>query len=121
MQKTARGLSPVELRVRQEAHALAFANGVPGGVVDEPIGPGRRGEHRRILRRIELEAALRVPFRAEELAPRGGLGPVEVGARRDGARGGLEHSLALEQEWANKNQKRDEAGHRVARQADEER
>src|SRR5262245_3935229 len=82
-------ISPVELRISEEAHRFALANRLAGGIVHQPVGPGSRRQHRRILRVIEIQAALRVPFYAQELAPRVGLGPVEVGARLDHSRLGL--------------------------------
>src|SRR5260221_12607219 len=80
---TGPSLSLEELRVGQKAHRVAFRDRLLGGIVEQAVGPRGRGQHRRILGRIEIEAAPLVPFYAQELAPRVGLGPVEVGARFD--------------------------------------
>src|SRR5690606_32084758 len=113
--------SSVELRIGQEADEVALADRLLRGIVDEPVGPGGGGEHRRILRRIEVEPALRVPFYAKELAPRVGMRPVEVGARLERVRLGLRRALALAQERPHENEEGDEARYRIAGKADEER
>src|SRR6185436_2379616 len=110
---------PEKLGVREKAYQLALADRMRGRVVDQPIGPCGRSEHGRVLRRVQLQAALRVPFRAQELAPRVGLGPVEIGARRDGLRLHLLQALGAQQERAHEDEEGDEARDRVARQTDE--
>src|SRR5690348_13470564 len=91
------------------------------GVVDEAVGPGGGGEHRGVLRRIEVEPALRIPFYAQEFAPRVGLRPVEVGTRGNAFGVYRNDSLQAEQEWTHEDEESDEARDRVARQPDERR
>src|SRR5688572_1375671 len=81
-------ISPIQLRIRQKVHQIAFTYRVGGRVIDQAIGPRRRGQHRRILRGKKIQPTLRVPFYAQELAPGVGLGPVEVRPRLDNSRFG---------------------------------
>src|SRR5262245_42924460 len=112
-------ISPEELRIREETQHLALADRVPGGIVDQAVGPRGRGKNGGILRRIQVQPASRIPFYAQELAPRVGLGPVEIRSCLDGSRFCGGKSLRAQKEWAHEDQKGHEARHRVARQADE--
>src|SRR3954470_8516964 len=112
-------LSREKRQIGQEADGLAPSNRMRGRVVDQPIRPSGRSEDRRILRRVQLQAALRVPFRAQELLAPVRLGPVEIGTRRDGLRLHVLQALRAQEKRAHKDEEGDEARDRVARQADE--
>src|SRR5512134_1593407 len=99
--------SPVELRERQVAHPLALRDRVVRRVVDEAVGPGGRGEHGRILRGIQVQAALRIPSYAQVFTPRVGLGPLEIRACIDRVRRHLRDALRLQQERAHEDEEGD--------------
>ena len=51
--------SSQQLRERQEAHRVARRDRLPGRVVDQAVGPDRRGQHARALVGEQVEAAVR--------------------------------------------------------------
>src|SRR6185503_20720063 len=98
---------------------VALADRAVRRIVDEPVGPCGRGEYRRILRRIKIETAIRIPSYAQEFAPRIGLDPVEIRARIGDARCDLGYALRAQEERPHEDQESHEARDRVAGQTDE--